>query len=128
MGIFYFKKNFLLHLNLRIYIDNTLTKCLYLYNLHSYNASLISIELQTEKMTNCLNLQRTSFKAFTRSVIICEIISSISFQWERAKIHYFAGLKAHKVIYFICVYLFFKSMLRQSIRIWELKRNMFKFA
>ena len=83
-----------------------MTKYLYLYNLHCYNAPLISIELQSKKMTNCLNLQRPSFKAFTRSVIICEIISSISFQSERAKIHYFAGFKTREVIYFTCVFVF----------------------
>ena len=93
-----------------------MTKYFYLYNLHCYNAPLISIELQSKKMTNYLNLQRPSFKAFTRSVIICEIISSISFQSERAKIHYFAGFKTHGVIYFTFVFVF-KSMLKQRIRI-----------
>ena len=103
-NILFEKKNFLLHLNLRIYIDNTLTKYLYLYNLHCYNAPLISIELQTEKWQITSICKGLLSKHLQQVSLFVRLFLVFLFNQKGQRSTILQAQKTHKVIYFMCVF------------------------
>ena len=81
-----------------------MTKYLYLYNLHCYNASLISIELQTEKWQITSICKGLLSKYLQEVSLFVRLFLAFLFNQKGQRSTILQAQKTHKFLYIMCVF------------------------